>query len=225
LPAYTVPEVLADVKLPPPPVKKPENLLRDMKPQEYEGRKPIASKLPPASIVQKLANRTMLPVPDITLPNGHVIPVMANKLLKPPPRPKKEVRRVTSPELEELLDWAVKKFEARWPNATKEALRAYALMANSNNMYGSFRTDHAWGIVFLDRHPLDPKPIARVLFIVSHSHVTKAEASALAKQMRDWAKRIGAGEFQLSPYVDVNPEWLDDPESVAGEMVLRFWRL
>ena len=168
---------------------------------EYIPRQPTARRAANLSDILKIANPTIVPTPEPVAPKPQSIQRMAQGLDKPPPNVPLRVVRVGHADVDDLSTWVEGKFEKKWPNVTPAMVAAYGRMALSQNTYGAFRTVEAWGVVDMTRHPFEPTPIARLLFLITRKPV-QDEVLALLKQMMQWAKSAGAKEFQVTEFSD-----------------------
>jgi len=103
-------------------------------------------------------------------------------------------------------------------------LAHYLRMATTGNMYGAFRTQNAYAVCHSDRYPLEPKPIVRLMFLVTKNPV-QAEIVALLDRMVNWSAAISAAEFQLSEFIDYNMTYVLEKAGFKDSFQTRYKRL
>lgn len=108
----------------------------------------------------------------------------------------KEVRRVVEAEIDELMSWGMIRFRVRYPRCQPENVRPMLQLATRGGRMAFLRTDNACGMFYAEITPWEPELVVHEVFVVSRKVVPR-EVLNLYKAGREWAREIGAVEYEF----------------------------
>lgn len=108
------------------------------------------------------------------------------------------VRRVVPAEIDWILEWAVPRFQHRYPRCTAQAWYGEFQMACQGGSFYFVRTNSAAGLFVAVRTPEEPEITVIDRFVVKRRDAADGEALSIYKAGLEWAKSIDAVAFHFS---------------------------
>jgi len=135
------------------------------------------------------------------------------------------VRRVVEAEIDQLMEWGLPRFLARYPRARAETIRPMLIMACRGGKLAFFRTDDACALFTAEVTPWEPELFVYETFMVSRISVPR-EVTRLYRAGMKWAIDIGACGFQYgsSTGVDIRKFAEKVGHDVAGQFFVKHLR-
>lgn len=155
--------------------------------------------------------------PEMTADAPNVMDPVTISLERPPIKPDysaRTVRRVVPAEIDGILEWAVPRFQQRFPRCTPQSVWATLNLGCQGGNMLFVRTDSAVGLFIAERTPWEPELAVYDVFVCKKRDAqNEDERDAIYRAGLRWAEEIGAVSYQFGASTGVK---LDDVAKKIG---------